>query len=219
MTPDTLDSIVARRSLLQHPFYQAWNAGSLPIESLREYARQYFHFEAAFPTFLSSIHAKMEPGEFRQSVLQNLWDEESGDENHLALWLRFCESLGLSEDEVRASEPNAETRELVEGFRAACSNGTVAEGLATLYAYESQASAVSRTKIDGLRKFYGFEDPAGYEFFSVHEQLDVCHAQNEHSVIRAMADTPEQRDVVERATEVAADRLWRFLDGAYAPAS
>ena len=81
---ETLDAIVAERSLLKHPFYQAWTAGTLPIENLRDYAKQYFHFEAALPTFLSAIHTRMEPGASRQSVLENLWDEEHGAENHLA---------------------------------------------------------------------------------------------------------------------------------------
>jgi pyrroloquinoline-quinone synthase len=214
----TLDAIIDERSLLKHPFYQAWNAGTLPVESLREYAKQYFHFEAAFPTFLSAIHARMEPGEARQAVLQNLWDEEHGSENHLALWLHFCESLGLDEADVRASEPNAETRDLVYGFRAACSEGSVAEGLATLYAYESQAPRVAETKINGLKKFYGFEDPKGYEFFSVHESADVYHSQSEIDVVTAAATSEAARAGLEEATRSAADRLWRFLDGAYAGA-
>ena len=216
---ETLDAIIDEHSLLKHPFYQAWNAGTLPLESLREYARQYFHFEAAFPTFLSSIHARMEPGAARQSVLDNLWDEEhpsAEGENHLALWLRFCESLGLDEAEIRASEPNAETRELVDGFRAACSEGSVAEGLATLYAYESQAPRVAETKIAGLRAFYGFDDPKDYEFFSVHQDVDVYHSQAERDVVVAAATTTEARAGLEEATRAAADRLWRFLDGAYA---
>jgi pyrroloquinoline-quinone synthase len=212
---DTLDAIIEDRSLLKHPFYQAWNAGTLPLESLREYAKQYFHFEAAFPTFLSAIHARMEPGPARKAVLDNLWDEEHGDDNHLSLWLRFCESLGLDEAEVRASEMNDETRDLVEGFRAACSDGSVAEGLATLYAYESQAPRVAETKIRGLKAFYGFEEPKGYEFFSVHESVDVYHSQSEREVIAAAATTDSARAGLEEATRTAAARLWRFLDGAY----
>lgn len=215
---ETLDAIIDERSLLKHPFYQAWNEGTLPLESLREYAKQYFHFEAAFPTFLSAIHARMEPGEARKAVLDNLWDEEHGEKNHLALWLQFCESLGLDAAEVRASEPNAETRDLVDGFRAACSEGSVAEGLATLYAYESQAPKVSETKIMGLRKFYGFEDEAGYAFFSVHKDVDVYHADAERDVVAAAATTSEARAGLEEATRSAADRLWRFLDGAYSGA-
>jgi len=216
---ETLDAIIDERSLLKHPFYQAWNAGTLPLESLRGYAKQYFHFEAAFPTFLSSIHARMEPGAARQAVLENLWDEEhpsAAGENHLTLWLRFCESLGLDEAEVRGSEANAETRELVDGFRAVCAEGSVAEGLATLYAYESQAPRVAETKIAGLRKFYGFEDATGYEFFSVHRDVDVYHSQAERDVVVAAATTTEARAGLEEATRAAADRLWRFLDGAYA---
>jgi pyrroloquinoline-quinone synthase len=215
---ETLDAIIDERSLLKHPFYQAWNAGTLPLESLRDYAKQYFHFEAAFPTFLSSIHARMEPGAARQAVLENLWDEEHGAQNHLALWLSFCESLGLDEAEVRASEPSAETRELVDGFRTACAEGSVAEGLATLYAYESQAPHVAETKINGLRAFYGFEDPKGYEFFSVHRDIDVYHSQAERDVIVAAATTSQARAGLEEATRAAAGRLWRFLDGAYAGA-
>ena len=216
---ETLDEIIEERSLLKHPFYQAWNAGTLPLDSLREYAKQYFHFEAAFPTFLSAIHSRMEPGAARQAVLENLWDEEHGMENHQALWLRFCESLGIDEAEVRASEPNAETRELVDGFRAACSEGSVAEGLATLYAYESQAPRVAETKIGGLRTFYGFEDPKGYEFFSVHRDVDVHHSQAERDIVVAAATTTDDRAGIEEATKVGADRLWRFLDGAYAGVS
>ena len=30
---ETLDAIIDERSLLKHPFYQAWNAGTLPLES------------------------------------------------------------------------------------------------------------------------------------------------------------------------------------------
>lgn len=213
---ETLDAIVAERSLLKHPFYQAWTAGTLPLESLQEYARQYYHFEAAFPTFLSAIHARMEPGEARKAVLDNLWDEEHGKKNHLALWLQFCESLGLDADEVRASEPNAETHDLIDGFRMACTEGSVAEGLATLYAYESQAPAVATQKILGLQKNYAFVDAQGYEFFSVHREVDVYHSQSERDVIAAAAATPEARLGLEEATRSAADRLWRFLDGAYA---
>lgn len=212
---ETLDQIIDERSLLSHPFYQAWNAGTLPLESLREYAKQYYHFEAAFPTFLSAVHARMEPGAERQAVLQNLWDEEHGDRNHLALWLQFCDSLGLDEAEVRASEPNAETQNLVEGFRSACTDGSVAEGLATLYAYESQAPRVAETKIMGLRKFYSFEDEKGYEFFSVHQDVDVYHSQTERDVVASAATTSEARAGLEEATRSAAGRLWRFLDGAY----
>jgi pyrroloquinoline-quinone synthase len=211
-----LDAIIAERSLLKHPFYQAWSAGTLPVAALREYAKQYYHFEAAFPTFLSAIHSRCAPGPTRQAILDNLWDEEHGADNHLALWLRFCAALGLDEAAVRASEPNEATRALIKGFDAVCREGTVGEGLAALYAYESQAPAVAEAKIEGLRSFYNFEDADSYAFFNVHRELDVEHAGAERAAVVATATDARARRGLEEATRAAADRLWSFLDGAYA---
>lgn len=211
---ETIDGIIEEKSLLKHPFYQAWNAGTLSVETLREYARQYFHFEAAFPRFLSSIHANCDSAEARHAILNNLWDEEHGDDNHLALWLRFCEGLGLSEAEVRSSVPNAETRELVDGFRAACA-GDAVTGIATIYSYESQAPEVARQKIAGLQAFYGMEEPRTISFFAVHAGLDVEHSEAERQILRA-AQSDAERTSIEAAVRDATDRLWRFLDGAYA---
>ncbi len=158
---ETLDAIIAERSLLKHPFYQAWNEGTLPIEKLREYAKQYFHFEAAFPTFLSAIHSRCESAAVRQSLLENLWDEEFGPDNHVALWLRFCEGLGLSEDEV--AQQHAQRRDPGAGRwlpLGLLHEVRVAEGLAAMYAYESQAPEVARQKIVGLARNYGISGRA-----------------------------------------------------------
>src|SRR5439155_24666914 len=73
---DDVDALIARRSLLDHPFYTKWVAGTLPKEAIREYTRQYFAFESSFPRFLSAIHSGTEDPAARQSVLENLWDEE-----------------------------------------------------------------------------------------------------------------------------------------------
>src|SRR5438132_14175131 len=92
----SLDAQIADRHLLDHPFYQRWTAGTLTKEELRDYARQYYHYALAFPTFLSAMHMKCDDLETRQFLLENLIDEERGTDNHPELWLRFCESLDLS---------------------------------------------------------------------------------------------------------------------------
>lgn len=216
---ETLDEIIEERSLLKHPFYQVWSAGTLPLAALRDYARQYYHFEAAFPTFLSAVHSRMQPGPARQAVLDNLWDEEHGPANHLTLWLRFCESLGLKESDVCSSEPNQETSDLVDGFQTVCREGSVPQALAALYAYESQAPNVAEAKIDGLQQHYGFEDPSAYAFFDVHREVDIYHSRAERDVVEAAATNYAARAGLEEATRTAAGRLWRFLDGAYRAAS
>ena len=38
---ESSDLAVSKRNLLEHPFYQAWSAGTLPAEALQTYACEY----------------------------------------------------------------------------------------------------------------------------------------------------------------------------------
>jgi pyrroloquinoline-quinone synthase len=205
-------AVLDEKSLLKHPFYVEWTEGTLPLEKLREYARQYYHFEAAFPRFLSAIHARTESLEVRQLLLDNLWDEEHGDRNHIALWLEFGAALGLDPEEIRAGSPNAETRALVDHFHAAAKERPIGEAMATLFAYEGQVPRVAWQKMKGLTDHYGME-PGQFEFFSVHLVADVSHSGAEIAAIHA---STIDEDAVLQATSDACDRLLTFLDGCYA---
>jgi len=47
---DKIDNDIAAKNLLKHPFYLAWARGELSKEALTDYAKQYYHHVAAFPT-------------------------------------------------------------------------------------------------------------------------------------------------------------------------
>jgi pyrroloquinoline-quinone synthase len=216
--------VVEQRHLLTHPFYVAWTEGKLSIEQLKQYAGQYMHHVLAEPTYLSAVHAntphftsdgRSDLGP-RQTILQNLVEEEMGPRNHPALWKRFAAALGLSEEDLAAAGPLSATAGLIETFRDLCRNRPYYAGLAALHAFESQVPAIAAVKVAGLQRFYGMKDPADYEFFTVHEQADVVHSGAEWALIERAADTPEKRAEVIAATREACDALWRFLDGCYA---
>ncbi|MBV9180750.1 MAG: TENA/THI-4 protein, partial [Acidobacteria bacterium] len=48
---EQLDRRIAKYDLLCHPFYQAWVAGRLSQEDLREYGNEYFYHVEAFPFY------------------------------------------------------------------------------------------------------------------------------------------------------------------------
>jgi pyrroloquinoline-quinone synthase len=206
---ERIQRLIDERALLKHPFYAAWTAGTLPLEGLREYARQYYHFEAAFPRFLSAIHARTESLEVRQLLLDNLWDEEHGDRNHIALWLEFAAALGLDPEDVRRSQPNAATRALIDHFFTVCRERPVAEALAALYAFEGQVPRLAWQTMKGLTEHYDME-PDQFEFFSVHLVADVSHGGAELAAIRATAGDD---DAVIEAARAACEQLLVFLDG------
>src|SRR2546425_3028538 len=117
---DKIDNDIAEKHLLKHPFYLAWTRGELSKEALQDYARQYYHHVAAFPTYLSAVHANTEDQETRRQILANLIDEEAGNPNHPELWLRFAESTGVERQDVRGSALLPETSNLIDCFRDVC---------------------------------------------------------------------------------------------------
>ena len=208
-----LDARIASRRLLDHTFYQRWNAGTLTTGELREYARQYFHYAMAFPTFVSAMHAHTDDLATRQLLLENLIEEERGPENHPELWLRFCESLGLDREEVQRGAANDSTRALIATMRDLAREGALHEGLASLYAYESQIPAVAKAKIEGLAKWYGISGDRDVAFFRVHMDADVVHANTAREILRGLCATDAQSAEAETATRRTLDALYAFLDG------
>ena len=208
-----IDTLIEDRHLLGHPFYTKWVAGELPLSSIQEYARQYYAFESTFPRFLSAIHSRCDDPGIRQSLLDNLWDEEHGDENHAELWLRFAEGVGVPRDEVTGAARGDATRALVETYRLTATEAPVGAGVAAIHAYERQVPAVAGAKIEGLRSHYGIEDDRTLAFWTVHRSLDDEHAGEERRILRDAEPAP----AIE-ATRRALDAWWSFLDGVEAAA-
>lgn len=218
-TSARIDAKVAERAMLKHPFYQAWTDGSLPLDTLRAYARQYFHHVEAFPRAVSAVHSACPDRDGRRMLAENLAEEEgigAGKQDHAGLWLMFATGLGDSEGAVRAQQVNAETQALIDTFRR-LSRQSYAAGLGALYAYESQFPEVARAKIEGLVDRYGIVDEPTLRFFRVHESADVEHS----SVCRDLLDRlpePQKEEAVAAGAELAG-ALWNFLSGVEARAS
>jgi pyrroloquinoline-quinone synthase len=209
---DTIDKDIAEKNLLRHPFYLAWTRGELSREALGDYARQYYHHVAAFPTYLSGVHSKCEDPKTRRQLLDNLIDEEAGSPNHPELWVRFAEGLGISAEELRKTEATSETKNLINVFRSVCRDGSTAEGLAALYAYESQIPSICESKIDGLRKHYGFSDPEHYRYFTVHLEADREHSVAERGMLTECVSNLNVKKVRISVGRVL-DALWEMLSG------
>jgi pyrroloquinoline-quinone synthase len=208
----TLDSMISERALLKHPFYQAWTAGTLTLERLQNYAVEYYPHVAAFPRYLSAIHSRCADIATRQTLLENLIEEERGADNHPELWLRFAEAIGVPRERVLEATASPASASLVRAFTKLASSGHVASGLAALYAYESQIPPVATAKIDGLRRFYGVDDERGLAFFTVHEKADVWHARTGAELLARHCATDRDRELAVEAGDRALGALWSLLD-------
>jgi pyrroloquinoline-quinone synthase len=208
-----LDAAIAQYKVLDHPFYQAWNAGTLTNPQLQEYAKQYYHFERNFPRYVSNVHANTADIAIRQQLLLNLLEEEQGEENHPELWLRFSDSLGCDRDEVRNASPYKETSAMEETFIELTRHGSTLQGVAALYGYESQIPEVSQTKIEGLKKHYGVSTSQGLAFFRVHEEADQLHRQAERDMLASLITSAADEETAIAAATAAAKAYYHMLTG------
>jgi len=209
---DEIDNDIAAKHLLKHPFYLAWTRGELSKEALTDYARQYYHHVAAFPTYLSAVHANCDDQDTRKHLLNNLIDEEAGSPNHPDLWLQFAGALGALAIDARKTAKEPDAKNLVHTFRSVCRNGSTAEGLAALYAYESQIPEICESKIDGLKKHYGFTDPKHYQYFTVHIEADREHSAAERKMLETHVNEQNFESVKASVNRVL-DALWEMLSG------
>jgi len=205
-----LKQAIDAKHLLKHPFYQMWEQGTLPIEAMQRYAEQYYHVEAEFPRFLSTMHSRCDARDVRLKIAQNLFDEEQG--NHLQLWVQFGEGIGTTEDKMKTAKLLPETRNAISTFQRMSAKGFLC-GSGALAAYESQIPAVASTKMKGLEQHYGITPGEVTEFFSVHQEVDVDHANAWWEIIAAYATTSALQAQVLDAVTQGRDAMWEFLDG------
>jgi len=208
-----IDNIIKQKHLLNHSFYKAWSAGELPKETIREYAAQYFQHVSLFPRYLSSIHSNCEDIKTRQILLDNLIDEEKGEENHPELWMRFAEGMGNSRQKINTTKPMKEVSDLVKTFKQLSKSEKYHIGLAALYCYESMQPEISETKKDGLKKFYGIKDENTLKFFTVHMHADKWHREVVRNLIKELSSTKDKKDEILRSVEAALGSLNNFLTG------
>jgi pyrroloquinoline-quinone synthase len=207
-----LDDMIQSRSILQHPFYQAWEQGVLTKAQLATYARVYYPHVSAFPSYLESTIRHADDPDIRSELTSNLEDERGNPAPHDELWLDFAEHLGLDRHGV-ASSPRHPAADAMVATYESLTRQSLPTGLAALYAYESQQPEVACTKIDGLRAHYGMSDPSALAYFEVHSTADVRHRQGEREALAACIKSGTPADVVSDATGRALDAYWHLLDG------
>jgi len=202
----SLDEVRRSLDVLEHPFYQRWNAGELTPAELSLYASEYRHAVLALAE--ASRRAAESAGDEHREGLQRHAEEEA---SHLALWDAFADAAGARAQERALPE--------TEGcVRAWTAGDDLLEHLAVLYVLEAGQPQISRTKLDGLAAHYGYsaEGPAT-EYFRVHEHLDVEHARAARELIVALiaraSDPEEQAQRMRLRAQAALQGNWRLLDG------
>ena len=187
-----LDAIIERRNLLEHPFYQAWSAGELPVEALRTYAEEYGPFVQTVPAGWAAH------GDVRTANEEVM---------HAVLWEKFANALGTTS----VNPPKLEqTKQLVATCTELFQDPVTALG--GLYAFEAQQPHTSASKLQGLRHHYKSLPKDVEPYFEVH--CDDVH-EMAWIVERLERKTDAEKRRAIDACEEVAKGLWHALTGIY----
>ena len=195
-----LDAVRDRWDVLQHPFYKRWSDGDLEPGELGFYAGEYRHAVIALADATRAAARAAEPA--IQAELEQHAAEEAA---HVELWDTFGKAVGFEP----GAEPRSETRECVESWTA---GETALDHLVATYAIEAAQPAISQTKLEGLASHYGVEEGPATEYFSLHRERDVEHAEHSRRLIEERLEGADADRLLEIA-EAALRGNWRLLDG------
>ncbi|MDQ3586939.1 MAG: iron-containing redox enzyme family protein [Actinomycetota bacterium] len=195
-----LDAVRERWNVLEHPFYTGWSQGALSREDIGFYAGEYRHAVVALADAMGAAARAAEPA-IRAELEQHAAEEAA----HIELWDAFGKAVGAE----NGHEPRPETRACAAAWTA---GETVLEHLVATYAVEAAQPAIAKTKLEGLIRHYGMDERPATEYFALHAELDVTHAEHSRELIE---DRLEGADA-DRLLEVAETALrgnWELLDG------
>jgi pyrroloquinoline-quinone synthase len=188
------DERVAKKRLLDHPFYVAWSEGRLPVAALKAYAREYGAFVAAVP---DGWRAAGDAAHARE------------EEHHARVWRdTFAGTLGES-----VSTPSVrEVTDLLALSKEMFSSEPTAAG--ALYAFETQQPDTARSKLEGLLEFYPEIPAACREYFVLH---DGDYGEREALAGKMNRLAPKDRQRAIESCERMAGALYDALTGIHAP--
>ena len=203
-----IDQEVDKRSLLKHPFYKMWTNGELSIDHLQGYSLEYFQLVKVVPELVNNILLKMGESKLRRIVEESQKEEES----HVEPWIRFASSLGVNKKDLLNHVCDENTKEAVSSL-VDLTRYSLDEAICAMYAYEMDLPNISKSKIEGLSKFYNLSSPDSKKYFEIHQEADIRHAAIWRNMIRKIPDHKYESCIDSAVESLNAQNL--LLDSIY----
>ena len=188
------DKAVANYSLLNHPFYQAWNEGTLPVEALQSYAAEYGAFIKRIPAGWQTLG---KPSIVKHEIAHaKIWNDS------------FAAALNTAVSEPEIPEVEGLVDTAAELF------SQKATALGALYCFEVQQPLTAQSKMRGLEEHYSDLPNSCSDYFRLH-----TGDYDEVSLLaEMMEDTsePESAAVLDACNKMG-KALYDALTGIYEP--
>jgi pyrroloquinoline-quinone synthase len=181
-----------------HPFFASLEQGKVPKKVVREWVKQFYPWLASVPIAMAERFANCswDPkfDTYRRMILDQLL-EEAGDPKgkapgHPELWLRFCEGLGLSREEVQSAPLLPNTMVAIDDFL--YTNRVNSFYVSAAGSSEPPNVELCARLLPAFRTHYGV-DEAHLEYYTLHVVADVEHSEWIGQIVAGFANSTEVR--------------------------
>lgn len=184
---ERIDYEIEKHSLLKHVFYQMWSEGKLTINHLQGYSKEYFQLVKVVPKFVENIFNVIADPSLKRAVGQNLKEESE----HIEPWIMFSTAMGVQRNDLASYKGENETNMAVSAL-SQLTERSLEEAVAAMYAYEKELPKISKSKIDGLKKFYGVQSNEATKYLEIHEEVDLRHSEVWKNILKTIPEEKQE---------------------------
>ena len=205
---ERIDYEIEKHSLLKHVFYQMWSEGKLTINHLQGYSKEYFQLVKVVPKFVENIFNVITDPSLKRAVGQNLKEESE----HIEPWIMFSTAMGVQRNDLTSYKGENETNMAVSSL-SQLTERSLEEAVAAMYAYEKELPKISKSKIEGLKRFYGVQSNEATKYLEIHEEVDLRHSEVWKSILKTIPE--EKQECALNATISSLEAQNKLLDSVH----
>ncbi len=205
----------------KHPFFQSLAKGTLELKAMGKYMAQHYKFvEKELPAFGLLFYRA--PRDVQDSLIENLAEEaglmagtHEGAEphDHMDMIFAFCRASGLTDDQVRTTEPTPAWWARMFHYVHCLREEPVGVALAMQSTQEGQQVALNKeVTLPAFAIHYRFapKDPA-IAFFVEHAEADLEHSRRQLALCEKYLETPELQKRAVVVCEQAVRLRWASI--------
>jgi pyrroloquinoline-quinone synthase len=200
-----------------HPFIDLWEKGALTKRQTAVYVVQHYHFVTDYLNWLAHLWATCPEKEVKDSILDNLKEEEDPADRHLEMLIDYAKACGLKRSDVINARVLPWTQALKDwGWRFIYQNPWQVSCAALMIGLESQPPHIYTRVVPSLHKNYGWNpDDREIRFFRGHIAADEIHSARGFKMTNKYCNTPELQQAAIEGVRAAAQKRWNHMNGLY----
>ncbi|WP_328928346.1 pyrroloquinoline-quinone synthase PqqC [Streptomyces sp. NBC_00190] len=197
-----------------HPFHRRLHGGELDRRAMRLWAANRWYYQRMLPQKDAAIISNCPLPEIRRVWVDRLayHDGTPDDEGGIARWLRLCEAVGLTREEV------LDERHVVPGVRFAVDAyvnfartrpwaEAIASGLTEMF-----AGHLMTRRVADMLAHYDWIRPDDLAYFTDRIEAVSGEGKGTLDIVVRHCTTREQQDAAVAALAFKCDVLWQMLD-------